>query len=152
LYPHRSPPTCFLRPEAGIRKPGWIETTDRRTWITAIEILVLGAVLITVTGSWIALLVGGPILMHLGWSALTSVPVGAVPGPPPGLGERRRNHHLRYRVVAFLNEVQRVEEFVQSAKSAGLPRHQVERNLRSAEHRLQSTAAEVVKVVGQAGV
>jgi hypothetical protein len=113
---------------------------------------VLGAVLVAASGGSLALLVGGPILLHLGWSALTSVPVGAVPGPPPGLGERRRNHHLRYRVVAFLNEVQRVEEFVQSSKSAGLPRHQVEKNLRSAEHRLRSTAAEVVKVVGQAGV
>jgi hypothetical protein len=97
-------------------------------------------------------MVGVPVLAHLGWTALTSIPLGAVPGPPPGIGERRRNHHLRYRVVAFLNEVQRVEEFVQGARSAGLPRQEVERNLRSAEHRLRSTAAEVVKVAGQAGV
>jgi hypothetical protein len=109
-------------------------------------------ILIGAPGGWASLLLGVPVLAHLGWSALTSVPVGAVPGPPPGIGERRRNHHLRYRVVAFLNEVQRVEDFMQGAKSAGLSRHEVERNLRSAEHRLRSTAAEVVKVVGQAGV
>lgn len=112
----------------------------------------MGLVLILSPGGWMALLVGVPVLGHLGWSALTSVPVGAVPGPPPGISERRRNHHLRYRVVGFLNEVQRVEEFVQGAKAAGLPRHEVERSLRSAEHRLRSTAAEVVKVLGQAGV
>lgn len=139
------------RPEAKISRQTWIAVRERSTWILAGEIGVLAIVLLTAPGGWIALLVGIPVLGHLGWSALTSVPTGAVPGPPAGLSERRRNHHLRYRVVAFLNEVQRVEDFAQRARTAGLPRAEVARNLNSAEQRLRDTAAEVVKVAGQLG-
>lgn len=128
----------------------WIVTRDRRTWITAAEIV--GLALVLLAGSWLVrLTLGLPLLAHLGWSALTSVPVGMIPGPPPGVGERRRNYHLRYRVVAFLNEVQRVERFVQQAREEKLPRPQVEKSLRSAERRILATAAEVAKVLGRNG-
>lgn len=101
------------------------------------------------TGS---LIVGIPLLAHLGWTALTSLPVGKVPGPPPGVEERRRNHQLRYRVVAFINEVQRAERFAQRAEARRLPPQEVEKNLRLAENRILDIAGEVVDHVGRTGV
>lgn len=97
-------------------------------------------------GQAIRLLVGLPLLTHLGWTTLTSLPVGKIPGPPKGVKERRRNHDLRQRVVAFLNEVQRVERYVQQAEVTGLSPSSVGPSLRSAEKRMLATAAEVVKL------
>lgn len=128
----------------------WIAVEERGTWITVAEVACLALVLLT-GGATLRMLVGLPLLAHLGWTALTSVPVGEIPGPPSGVGERRRNYHLRYRVVAFLNEVQRVEQFVQDARANKLPRTEVEKNLRSAEKRILATAGEVVKVLGRNG-
>lgn len=128
----------------------WIATREPRTWITVAEIVALAIVLLA-GGALLRPLLGLPLLVHLGWDALTSVPVGEIPGPPEGVGERRRNYHLRYRVVAFLNEVQRVEQFVQDAKQANLPREEVEKNLRSAQKRIMATAGEVAEVLGKNG-
>lgn len=116
------------------------------------EILGLGLVLVMDPPTALRLLLGLPLLAHLGWSALTSLPLGEVPGPPSGRGERRQNLELRSRVVSFLNEVQRVEQFVQDAKTAGLPREEVEKNLRSAERRIKTSAADVAKAVGRNGL
>lgn len=121
-------------------------------WVTVTEVLVLSLVLLTAPGMIVRLVVGLPIVVHLGWTALTSVPLGAVPGPPTGAGERRRNYQLRYRVVAFLNEVQRVEKYVQEAQAIGLSREEMEKNLRVAEKRIRATAAEVVDMTGRIGV
>lgn len=97
-------------------------------------------------GLAIRLLLGLPLLTHLGWTTLTSLPVGKIPGPPKGVSERRRNHDLRQRVVAFLNEVQRVERYVQQAEVTGLSPNSIGPSLRSAEKRMLATAEEVVRL------
>lgn len=130
----------------------WIARWQPATWIALAEAMGLLLVLFIGSGTWIRLALGIPLLAHLAYTAMTSLPLGEVPGPPEGLDERRRNHQLRERVVAFLNEVQRVEEFARRAQSAGLPPEEVEKNLRRADRRIRSTAAEVVEVVGQSGV
>lgn len=129
----------------------WIAAREPATWITLAEVLGLGFALFA-TGTVLRLVVGLPLLLHLGWTALTSLPLGQVPGPPAGRDERRRNHQLRYRVVAFLNEVQRAEKYVQRAEAARLPQNEVEKNLRLAENRILDIAGEVVDVVGRRGV
>ena len=128
----------------------WVATRDRATWITLAEVLVLGLVLLTSSGTAAAWLVGLPLLLHLGYRDLTSLPLGAVPGAPSGNAERRRNHELRAQVVAFLNEVQRAEKYVQSARARGSAPTDVEKSLRWARERLKETAEEVVKATGRA--
>lgn len=120
-------------------------------WITVAEALVLFLVLVVGPNLTIRLVLGLPVLAHLVYSALTSLPLGKVPGPPEGVDERRKNHQLRERVVTFLNEVQRVEEFARRAKTAGLPPEEVQKNLARADRKLRSTASEVVEVVGRRG-
>lgn len=97
-------------------------------------------------GLLVRLVVGLPLLTHLGWNTLTSLPVGKIPGPPKGVKERRRNHDLRQRVVAFLSEVQRVERYIHQAEVSGLPHSSVGPSLRSAEKRMLATAEEVVRL------
>jgi hypothetical protein len=126
----------------------WLATRERDTWITAAEIFALATVLLYAPGTTIRLLVGLPLLAHLGYKALTSLPMGMVPGRPPG-GKERRNQDLRTQVVGFLNEVRRVEEYAQRAVTAGRPHEEVENNLRSAEERMMAAAAEVAKVAGR---
>ena len=60
-----------------------------------------------------------PVLGHLGYRALTSLPIGQVPGRPAGMARQRRNLQLRTRVVAFLNEVRRAESY--AASTGGAP-------------------------------
>jgi hypothetical protein len=132
-----------------INRTIWIPKWERETWTTAAEIAALALVLIAWPGPAFRLLIGLPLLFHLGWTTLTSVPVGKIPGPPKGLQERRQNHDLRQRVVAFLKEVQRVEKYMQQAEVSGLPRSKVEQSLRSAEQRMMATAAEVARVTAR---
>ena len=128
----------------------WMASRDRDTWILAAEIFVLALVLFYAPGTTIRVLLGLPLLVHVGYRALTSLPLGMIPGRPPGAKERR-NQDLRSRVVGFLNEVRRVEEYAERAQVAGRPPAEVENNLRSAEKRLMAAAAEVVKVAGRNG-
>lgn len=124
-------------------------TWERSTWITAVEMLGLGIVLLTSSGTAIALVVGLPLLAHLGYTALTSLPLGAIPGPPAGAKQLRRNQDLRSRIVGFLNEIRRVEEYAQQAEVLGRPRKEVEQDLRWAKQRMMAAAAEVAKVAGR---
>jgi hypothetical protein len=66
-----------------------------RTWVTTAETLALVAILVAVPSTLLRVLLGIPIVLHLGWSVMTSVPVGGVPGPPPGVGERRSSSCAR---------------------------------------------------------
>lgn len=125
---------------------------EHRTWITTAEILALIAILLIAPSTLLRVLLGIPIVLHLGWSVLTSVPVGGFPGPPPGVGERRRNHRLRYRVVEFLREVKRLEAFARQTNGRGGADPLVEKNLRGAEQRLRDIVAEIIRVAGQSGV
>lgn len=125
---------------------------ERRTWIALAETVALVGLILFFRDTLVLLALGLPLVAHLAWTAVTSVPVGQIPGPPPGIGERRRNHLLRYQVVAFLDQVQRVETFAEKANTAGKPRPDLERELSVAGRRLQAIASDIVKVAGRTGV
>ncbi|MEX2466087.1 MAG: hypothetical protein WD995_04210 [Gemmatimonadota bacterium] len=130
----------------------WLVTRERDTWILGAEVLALALLLFAAPAPLIRLWVGFPVLAHLGYRAMTSLPLGQVPGRPSGLARQRRNQHLRSRVVAFLNEVRRAENYSLQATSAGQIPGEVEANLRSAERRMMAAAAEVAKVTGRLGL
>lgn len=123
----------------------WLVTRERSSWIAAAEILGLLLVLLLAVDSTLARLVSFALLGHLGYTALTGLPMGEVPGRPAG-GQPRRNLDLRMQVVAFLREVRRVDEFAHRAQLAGVPSHQLEADLRAGEQRLLQAAARVAKV------
>lgn len=123
----------------------WLVTRERSSWIAGAEVLGLLLVLLLAVDSAWARLVGFALLGHLGYTALTGLPMGEVPGRPAG-GQPRRNLDLRAQVVAFLREVRRVDEYAQRAKLAGVPSAQLEADLRAGEQRLLAAAARVAKV------
>ena len=123
----------------------WLATRDRWTWIAAAEMLGLAVLLTLAVESSIARLLGFALLGHLGYSALTSLPMGQIPGRPAGR-QQRRNLDLRAKVVVFLREVRRLEEYVQRAKISSGSRRELEMNLTAAESRMMAAAAEVTKV------
>jgi hypothetical protein len=129
----------------------WLVTRERDTWITGAEILVLALLLLAAPGPLVRLWIGLPILAHLGYRALTSLPLGQVPGRPVGVARQRRNQHLRTRIVAFLNEVRRAENYALRATDAGQIPAEIEENLRSAERRMMLAAGEVARVAGRFG-
>lgn len=112
----------------------------------------LGLVLLSSPGTTITLLVGLPLLAHLGYRSLTSLPAGRIPGRPSSKSEKRKNYQLRANVGAFLNEVKRMESYVQRARSGGVPRSEVKQQLRTAEKRLLHKASQVAKATGKVGV
>ena len=127
----------------------WLVTRERATWISAGEILGLAGLLFFDPGATIRLFVGLPLLAHLGYTAMTSLPMGSIPGRPLGTSQQRRNPDLRSRVVGFLNEVRRVEDYAQRARTAGLPQRVIEENLRSAQRRMMAAAGQVTEVMGR---
>jgi hypothetical protein len=122
----------------------WLVTRERETWITGAEILALGLLLVAGPGSLIRLGVGLPLLVHLGYTALTSLPMGKVPGRPEK-GQLRRNLDLRSRTVLFLSEVRRLDDYAQRARDQRWPRSEVEKYLHPLESRMMAAAAEVAK-------
>lgn len=128
----------------------WLVTREREAWITAAEILLLGLVLL-VSGTFVRLLFGLPLLVHLGYKALTSLPMGAVPGRPPGR-PARRHLDLRARVVRFLDEVRRVENYAEQAELARLPKREVQAHLFAAQRRVMEAAREVAKESGRPAI
>ena len=127
----------------------WLARWDRPTWIASAEILGLAWVVLTGPGTFIRLLVGVPLLAHLGYTAVTGLPIGMIPGRPSDKAPHRRNLDLRSTIVVFLNEVRRVESFAQRAKDSGMPRHEVEESLRAAHERIMAAAAQVVSMTGR---
>jgi hypothetical protein len=126
----------------------WLVTRERTTWITAAEILALGLALVTPSGAGVRMLFGLPLLVHIGYKALTSLPMGSVPGRPER-GQPRRHYDLRARVVRFLDEVKRVEEYAHRAEVANLPRREVDEVLFSGQRRVMAAAKEVAKQTGK---
>lgn len=124
-------------------------TRDRATWVTSTEIALLALVLMTGPGAVARLLVGLPLLAHVGYKALTSVPFGAIPGKPTGAKAERRNQDLRSNIIGFLNEVRRVEDYAQRARIAGRSRKQIDHELRAARQRMVAAAAEAARATGQ---
>jgi hypothetical protein len=123
----------------------------QRTWLTLLEAGAIAALLLLAPAPALRVLLGLPLLAHLAWTVLTSVPVGRIPGPPPGVGERRRNHRLRYRVVEFLREVKRLEAYARRAPEAKVPRAEVDREFKATEERLRHIVSEILRVAGQTG-
>jgi hypothetical protein len=142
--------STFLRGEGRtIRITVWLATRDRPTWIAAVETLFIGLIVLAAPEMTLARVCGLALLAHLGYSAMTSLPVGQIPGRPRSMARERRNADLRTRVVGFLNEIRRVEAYAERARVAGLPASEVERTLHTAHERMMVAAAEVVKVTGR---
>ncbi len=125
----------------------WLVTRERDTWIVGAEILALALVLLLAAPPVLRLGVGLPVLAHVGYRALTSLPIGCIPTRPSG-APKRRNLTLRSRVVAFLNEVREAEAVAQHARRVPAARVGVERELEAAARRMMAAAAEVVKATG----
>lgn len=126
----------------------WMATRERRTWLTTSEILALGLILVAGAAAPVRLLIGLPIVLHLGYLALTSLPMGAVPRRRDGAAARRR-YDLRARVVRFLDEVKRTEDYVGRARFAGMPNDQVDEYLYTAQRRVMTAAAAVAQASGR---
>ena len=129
----------------------WLVTRERHTWITGTEVLALALVLLAVPGTILRLL-GFVLLARLGYKALTSLPLGMIPGRPLGTKAHRRNQDLRSRVVVFLSVVRNVEEYAQRIRLSGIPTVETDKNLRSAQQRVMSAAADVAKSMGRINV
>lgn len=126
----------------------WLATRDTIAWITVVEVSLL-ALLLFAGSPGIRVWMGLPILAHLGYRALTSLPIGQVPGKPNGVARQRRNQHLRTRVVAFLNEVRRAESYAtRTSKGAD----DLEATLDEARARMMKAAGEVARVAGRFGL
>jgi hypothetical protein len=126
----------------------WLVTRERETWITSAELLLLGVILLLPTSPMVRMLFGLPLLAHVGYKALTSLPMGLVPGRPER-GQHRRHYDLRARVVRFLDEVKRVEDFAQRAELAEVPDDEVKEFLFAAQRRVMAAARDVAKQTGQ---
>ena len=126
----------------------WMITRERRTWVTAAELLVLGLIVLSAPAAPVRLLIGLPIVVHLGYQALTSLPLGLVPRRREG-GVHRRRYDLRARVVRFLDEVKRVEDYADRARISGLKDDDVEEYLHLAQRRVMTAAAAVAHATGR---
>jgi hypothetical protein len=127
----------------------WLVTRDRETWFTGAEIVGLAMVLASASGT-LRLVLGLPLLAHLGYRALTSVPLGQIPGRPEWAKQVRRNQDLRSRVVGFLNEMRRVEDLAHHGSLSGRAPEAVERDLIYAKKRMMEAAKEVIRAAGHA--
>jgi hypothetical protein len=101
-------------------------------------------VLFSAVESGLTQLLAFGLLAHLGYSALTGLPMGEIPGRPPG-GQQRRNLDLRAKVVVFLREVRRLEEYAQRARLSGWSRTEVDTNMHAAESRIMTAASSVAE-------
>jgi hypothetical protein len=128
----------------------WLARLDRNTLTYSAEIGGLALILLMGPPWYVRLLVGFPLLVHLGYSALTSLPLGMIPRRPENAkAPHRRNQDLRSRVVGFLNDIRSIEAYAQQAAIADLPRSDVEATLRKAQSKIMRSAAEMVTVMGR---
>jgi len=125
----------------------WLAARDRTSIMHAAEAVVIALLLFEPVMAF-RLLFGVPLLAHLAYSAMTSLPIGTIPGRPLGKPERT-NHDLRAGVVVFLNEVRRVEDFAQRAVTGGMPETEVEAKLEVARRRILGAANSVAEAVGR---
>lgn len=126
----------------------WMASRERETWITAAEVFGLGLLLLTGVSPVVRLLFGLPLLVHVGYKALTSLPMGEVPSRPQR-GQARRRYDLRARVVRFLDEVRMAESFAERAELSSLPKEEVDEFLFKAHRRVMHAASEVAKQTGR---
>jgi hypothetical protein len=142
--------TLISRQGGAMKITVWLVTRTRETWITSAEVLVLALVLYTGPGAIIRLLIGLPALVHVGYTALTGLPMRMIPGRPIGVKLERRNQDLRSSIVGFLNEVRRAEDSAQRAMVEGRPTKEVDLYRQTVGKRVMAAAAEVVKATGRA--
>ena len=130
----------------------WLVTRERSTYVTAAELSLLAGLLFWAPDGAIRLVFGLPLLAHVGYTALTSLPMGAIPRRPSTSKRSRQNLELRSHVVGFLNEVRRVEEYAQRARMGEISKREAQGNLMAAQTRLLLSASEVAKSVGRVDV
>lgn len=123
----------------------WLVTREPQTWIAGAEIVALALLLLWAVDSPAVRVLGLVVLAHLGYTALTGLPMGRIPGRPLR-GRPRRNLDLRAQVVTFLREVRRVDDYAQSALLAGWPVERLQAGLRAGEQRVMAAAARVAEV------
>lgn len=127
----------------------WLVSRDRSALVTGLEVLALGVVILSGPVSSLGQFVGFVLLAHVGYKALTSLPMGSVPGRPEGAKRERRNQDLRSRVVGFLNEVRSVEAYVSRARVSGKSEREIAQEIQAARRRMIESAEEVAKVAGR---
>lgn len=127
----------------------WLGSTDRATWIALGETLML-AYLLFQPQLLFRVLVGLPLLIHLGYTGMTSLPMGMIPRRPEGSKQARRNQDLRSWVVRFLNEVKELEDYLWRARSAGSSPAEMSEKVRVGRQRVMAAASQVAKAVGSA--
>jgi hypothetical protein len=127
----------------------WLGSRDRATWIALSETLMLGY-LMWQPGLVFRLTLGLPLLVHLGYTAMTSLPMGMIPRRPEGSKRARRNQDLRSWVVRFLNEVKELEDYLWRARSADSSPEEVSEKLHVGRQRVMGAARQVARAVGSA--
>lgn len=127
----------------------WLGSRERATWIALSETLML-VYLMWHPNVLFRLIVGLPLLLHLGYTGMTSLPMGMIPRRPEGSKQERRNQDLRSWVVRFLNEVKEIEDYMWRARSSDSAPAEVSEKLRLGRQRVMAAAAEVAKAVGSA--
>jgi hypothetical protein len=128
----------------------WLARLDRITWINGAASVALAVILLIGPPWYVRLLLGIPLLVHLGYSALTGLPIGMIPRRPDSAkAPHRRNQDLRSRVVGFLNDIRSIEAYAQQAVIGDVPRSDVEATLRKAQTKIMRSAAEMVTVMGR---
>jgi hypothetical protein len=136
-----------------VRLKAWLAEKERSTWIAAIEIVVVGLILIMAPGSEVGRIVAVALLAHLGYTALAGLPVKASKREAEvevEAGAARRHGQLREHVVMFVNDVRRVEAYTEHSRDSGVSRSEVEENLRAAQREMMDAAAELMQVTGAA--
>lgn len=96
------------------------------------------------------LLVGLPLLAHLGYTGMIPLPMGLIPRHPDGSKQARRNQDLRSWVVRFLNEVREFEDYLWRARSADSSSAEVSEKLRLGRQRVMAVASQVARAGGSA--
>ncbi len=129
----------------------WLGSRDRATWIALSETLML-VYLMFHPSLVFRLAVGLPLLLHLGYTGMTSLPMGMIPSRPEGSKQARRNQDLRSWVVRFLNEVKELEDYLWRARSSDSSPAEMSEKLRRGRQRVMAAASEVAKAVGSAPV
>lgn len=125
----------------------WLGARDRAAWIALSETLML-VYLMWHPSVLFRMIVGLPLLLHLGYTGMTALPMGMIPRRPEGSKQERRNQNLRSWVVRFLNEVKELEDYMWRARSSDSSPAEVSEKLRLGRQRVMAAATQVAKTVG----
>jgi hypothetical protein len=123
----------------------WAAAKHGSTWVVAAEIpevLCIGLLLLMAPESLLGRMIAVVLLSHLGYTALAGMTSGA-----SSASRQEVRHapsapvvHRPATLVRFINEVRRVDAFVQHSADSGLQRSEVEPKLREAQRQLSEAA------------